>query len=755
MSSTHNQPRRRPAANQTPSVDSISDAMSSVSLRKSSTFQVKSKPDSAFLDPFLRGLSLPQLPPRSSTCAKSLEDLIIGPGERRVSELLKRVDDAYAAHADLSAALNEPDVLPASRCQVQNHGSASAPLTRRSSIQSYQDDRDSGIGSSISSPTLEKLEIMDCADDNSKTPIVADIDSASGSTKSQHRLSEFAQKQVQDLIIKPILEEDSLKDYHPLIRGVPQRIDSKEISTLRDLEKTIIYLAPEYSRTVAALRSFCSAFIWCLNTTVHEVHESDRSLPSDRPYSTTYFLDLVEQIRRYAGILAATRQKLAEGKPLDETDALPTDRIELQGGMSHNGKPAVLTRVKDEKHISLSDDKVVSAEDVAVTSSKRPMTDNTDDDSAVRSMARRKKGEIPQTYRCTLAGCDRTFQRRCDWNKHAKSHERPWKCKQEDCAYHKKGFPTKKECDRHFDDVHGNLPFKYRCEICGAPNKRMYNLKYHMEKSHGVPYIRTKGNNKGKSGLPENESTQSSPSVGMDFQDNVSTATNMIPALTQLEHGTDTTFFPSPTGNNELSPINDSALQWAFFGSTDPSATGAPNAAEWDFGGFGDHFNTNLFDPSPTMPLNSALPSPWTGGRRGSATTLGTSESPLNTNMDEDLFCMLSNPQQDYPASIALIDQQAVQDVHAGSTSDLLNFSPQGQDCMIGGDLDFSLANGEFADPVLFPSGSQSTRSNYTLMDISNTNMNSHYHAGGQSTQDELAALFNFSGSSEYHHMQQ
>lgn len=64
-------------------------------------------------------------------------------------------------------------------------------------------------------------------------------------------LSKYAEEQIHKHIIKPILRIESLKEFHPLIRDVPYRIGKKQIRTLRDLEKTLIFLAP------VSLLSFC------------------------------------------------------------------------------------------------------------------------------------------------------------------------------------------------------------------------------------------------------------------------------------------------------------------------------------------------------------------------------------------------------------------------------------------------------------------------------------------------------------------
>lgn len=164
--------------------------------------------------------------------------------------------------------------------------------------------------------------------------------SSTSSSHADEHLSEFACEQIHKYIVKPILRQQSLKDFHPLVRGVPRRIGSREITTLRDLEKTLIFLAPvsircglsarsvayfhaisqDYSRSPSSYLNFCETYIDCLHATVDIVHESDHCSPSDRPYTNNYFIDLVGQIRRYAQIVASTRAKKERGEDLDEMD---------------------------------------------------------------------------------------------------------------------------------------------------------------------------------------------------------------------------------------------------------------------------------------------------------------------------------------------------------------------------------------------------------------------------------------------------
>ena len=70
------------------------------------------------------------------------------------------------------------------------------------------------------------------------------MNDASASLGIHSVLSEYACRQIQRHIILPILREDKLKDFHPLVGGLPRRVARKEITCLRDLEKVLLWLAP-------------------------------------------------------------------------------------------------------------------------------------------------------------------------------------------------------------------------------------------------------------------------------------------------------------------------------------------------------------------------------------------------------------------------------------------------------------------------------------------------------------------------------
>ncbi|KAK1081367.1 hypothetical protein LTR48_007498 [Friedmanniomyces endolithicus] len=327
-------PRRRPARpNDTHMTPLLIDSFQKMSLRKGDTFHNNNKTEDIW-DP-LESRSGPHKAARSATCPKSLEDLLIGAGERRTAELLRRVDEAVATNSSLAlgAVLSEPEVLPVPNFVVASaHVDDAPPSKTRTDERRHSHSSDSGIGASIVESDSASAS-AEATDESSRTNIATDAE--------ERALSSYACGQIHKHIIVPILNEQALKDFHPLIEKVPKRIGNKEIKTLRELEKTLIFLAPEYSRSFTSYLRFCERTIRVLHTTVTTLHESDQRTPADRPYTQGYFFDLVEQvcsgqlrrkphnidiatqIRRYAQILAATRQRQEQGEKPDATDYSP------------------------------------------------------------------------------------------------------------------------------------------------------------------------------------------------------------------------------------------------------------------------------------------------------------------------------------------------------------------------------------------------------------------------------------------------
>ncbi|KAJ4992143.1 hypothetical protein SVAN01_02464 [Stagonosporopsis vannaccii] len=568
-------PRRRPFKG---NVSPLS--IHGMQLRKSGTF---SSPKSLNND--ICGLeNQPFMPRRSPTSTESLEALLHDQHSSvsRVANLLKDFDQKLAGHKAASASgasiLNDPEVLPVPSFMLDStslddmHMDIDSKPTA-AEHNSHEHASDSGLGSSIGSKYSKdpmQLPVLDASpsnilkDDTRTTSARESINSsvtthsaitrsfsALGAPEEKHTLGEYACKQIHDSIIKPILAEESLKDFHPLIQDVPRRIGEKSICNLRDLEKTLIFLAPvsgirylsesakaycilrgfkEFSITSASYLRFCERSIQLLHTTVEYLSERDQRLPTDRPYTNNYFLDLVEQIRRYAAIMAATRQKEAQGEELDDMDYSRYDRaatflftrsanrsndsdekITLRGGLSHNGRPVELVREKDGKVIPLA----IGSENAY---KKRAFSEeDVDDDEVMRSMARRRKSDKPGDVLHMCRDCKKEFKRPCDLTKHEKTHSRPWKCSEEKCKYYELGWPTEKERDRHVNDKHSTTPAQYKCLYppCTYASKRESNCKQHMEKAHGWEYVRSKSNGRKKSQAVSNSpATPLTPFMG-------------------------------------------------------------------------------------------------------------------------------------------------------------------------------------------------------------------------------------------------
>ena len=236
-----------------------------------------------------------------------------------------------------------------------------------------------------------------------------------------------------------------------------------------------------------------------MHTTVDHLNVLDQRKPSERPYNNLYFVDLVEQIRQYARIMAITRAKKAKGEALDEEDhqeyvisitvgynlLTPTRGETLKLVAGNATKPAELVRERKGKAISID----AGRKSQPLTSVHDLVDEN---DEATRSMGRKRKCDIGKIDWRSCRECGKRFTRPCDLTKHEKTHSRPWKCTDPDCRYFTDGWPTQKECERHMNDKHSKLAKLYKClyDPCPYTSKRESNCKQHMEKAHGWTYER-------------------------------------------------------------------------------------------------------------------------------------------------------------------------------------------------------------------------------------------------------------------------
>ncbi|KAJ5114890.1 Zinc finger C2H2 [Penicillium alfredii] len=521
-------PRRRPVLNTTlpplPTDSSASDS-SAMRLRKGETFHTPTSPPSGDADPVLDVRSLPR---RSPTCPKTLE--AIAASEERMTSILGRLtldspdeSDSSSKEEDLPLPRgfleSRMDSKPSSRrsSQSSNAEGRDLPVSPRDkkSRQNHGHGSDSGLGTSISSDEAvsesgESEGTVNDGIEEQQSAITNSISAFESGSSPKRQLGLNACKQIERFILVPILKESRLKPFHTLVESVPQRILNKQIVCLRDLEKTLLWLAPKFSVSRRAYLSFCEFTIQCLHTSASHLNERDQRLPADRPYTNGYFLDLVSQVRRYAAMMHASRQRVQAAQDAKSKDKSMLVGAELKGGLSVNGKPAELVVMHEGKPISMRTGLPYEA-DVGGPVKRTISFDDAVDEGVQRSMARRKKNAPPMDINQKCSHCDKVFKRPCDLTKHEKTHSRPWKCTLSSCKYFQVGWPTEKERDRHMNDKHSDTPALFKCSFkpCTYASKRESNCKQHMEKAHGWVYVRSKNNARG--GSKRGSSLQATP----------------------------------------------------------------------------------------------------------------------------------------------------------------------------------------------------------------------------------------------------
>jgi hypothetical protein len=538
-------------------------------LRKGATFHTPpSSPLSSTSDAFV--------PPTLSRAQSNLDDvvdahvrraaLVIGSVDKTLSlEGLPSNRPTRAAWRDESIPVprgflaQPPTVDPAMAAKEHQPAPERRSMRLRQRRSSNNHESDSGLGTSLAS-TVEKHAASSATVGPSSKKASA-ITRSAATVQNLPGLTQKAINRISEHILRPLLAKSELRDFRPILVDVPSRIAEKEIVCLRDLEKTLIFMAPvssqtpddlawarayktmmkERAKTADLYLDFCLSSIRCIQATVEYLPERDQTRTTDRPYTNGYFIDLVEQIRQYADQLRAAKD--AESDEVDimdldryvspadvfgppPADILPsTDEVKLIGGIAENGQPAQLVRIrKDGKAISMATGLPVDIdEDVkGPIQLKRSLSQQAEDEEEImRSMARRKKNATPEELapkRCNHPGCDKEFKRPCDLTKHEKTHSRPWKCPFTTCKYHDYGWPTEKEMDRHINDKHSSAPPMYECQFqpCPYKSKRESNCKQHMEKAHGWTYVRTKTNGKTttKKSVSDPSSAQPTPQLG-------------------------------------------------------------------------------------------------------------------------------------------------------------------------------------------------------------------------------------------------
>lgn len=360
-----------------------------------------------------------------------------------------------------------------------------------------------------------------------------------GSSTPKHHMSDKSIEEIHRTIIDPILKEERLKPFHPLAKNITHQIAEKQIVCLRDLEKTLLWVAPvsgflilfktigvgcmahffsllkNYSRNNSLMFFHFAGFaVRCLHKSTYFVSEQDQRLPSDQPYTNGYFRDLLEQIRQHAEDIKLNKHNILTkrtSKPKRDTETSTYDLDSF----------SLLVEFLEANPDTSAPVERATEDNTSLHSLKRNLSLHSVDEGAKRSMARRKKNAPPMDINKKCSSCDKIFKRPCDLTKHEKTHSRPWKCSDETCKYFSVGWPTEKERDRHVNDKHSSSPCVYRCHFppCSYQSKRESNCKQHMEKAHGWSYVRSKNNGKldprGSSMQPTSQSSDmATPSSG-------------------------------------------------------------------------------------------------------------------------------------------------------------------------------------------------------------------------------------------------
>ncbi|KAG8427176.1 copper-binding transcription factor [Metarhizium acridum] len=319
------------------------------------------------------------VPPQLSRSQTHLDD-VVDANRRRIALTLSDIDEALAKTENLSLSPNPKKKTLRDTSLPVPRGFLDPPLVDpamahpeperrvlrpRSVHRSKQQASDSGLGSSIAS-TNEKCEAAQTADKkDTKTLKTASALMAPVRLLPKGFLPALSQKalnRIQEHTLHPLLQKQALKDFEPIVLDVPRKIRSKEIICLRDLEKTLIFMAPETAKSPALYLDFCLTSIRCIQATVEYLTDREQIRPGDRPYTNGYFIDLKEQIYQYGKQLAAAREKGGSDDNMDVDKYVPCfvpldhpannnpreDEIRLYGGIAENGRPAELIRVRKD-----------------------------------------------------------------------------------------------------------------------------------------------------------------------------------------------------------------------------------------------------------------------------------------------------------------------------------------------------------------------------------------------------------------------
>ncbi|KAG9232655.1 hypothetical protein BJ875DRAFT_442964 [Amylocarpus encephaloides] len=174
---------------------------------------------------------------------------------------------------------------------------------------------------------------------------------------------------------------------------------------------------------------------------------------------------------------------LPSSSPIQSSDAGPPLGIPIyeefsESTYSKTGGPSAPAAISDPMEISQSwphrnnstssDSNTVHA----VNSSQVPASLDGDKSLGVPlKPTLNSRQSLRKLIQCTQAPCDKAFRRRCDLNKHLRTHDREFKCDIQGCT-HNRGFALRKDLQRHIGTVHNKETLV--CEYCGETFSRIF-----------------------------------------------------------------------------------------------------------------------------------------------------------------------------------------------------------------------------------------------------------------------------------------
>ncbi|PMD53686.1 uncharacterized protein K444DRAFT_143738 [Hyaloscypha bicolor E] len=90
-------------------------------------------------------------------------------------------------------------------------------------------------------------------------------------------------------VLRPLVNTQSLRDFHQLVRDCTRRMETKEFICLRDLERTLILESWNITASVNSRPEFLHTMIHCVKATVPLLSEDALVRQGDRPYDERYF----------------------------------------------------------------------------------------------------------------------------------------------------------------------------------------------------------------------------------------------------------------------------------------------------------------------------------------------------------------------------------------------------------------------------------------------------------------------------------